>query len=250
MKKTIVIIFCLVVGLGFAIPEPREVVVPKVSPRSIKVVEDGVGINAKVSNYPLENDQTIPHAALVMLEPEGVKDGYPLWDIRYPAEFEHYQEENGKLFLAMPESDVGVTLTIIPKDFPKSPPRRIRSVLKAAKKKDPPPDEDDDEEKTEPKPDPKPNANIGAVVVIEQRDKLDEAARNIRMSDAWRKLSTTKDIVKKASWYDVDNPEASEYVAAAREAGLPAILLFDEKGKFVKAFPLPKSEKDLLELVK
>ena len=232
-------------------PVPRitvsETTQPVIVRRTVQDAEQTAEIVATVSGLRLSGEESIDQGDLVTIAPEGKGDSYPLWDVRYPPDFEQFAEENGKLFVAMPDRDVGITLTLIPLDFPKSPPIRIRTVLKAK----PGPDDDEEEKKPpKPEPDPKPTEKVSAVVVIEQRSDFNEATRILQKSEAWRKLSTSKDIVQRASWYDIDNPEASAFKSAAEAVGLPAILLFDESGDFIQAYPLPKTGPELMELIK
>jgi len=250
MKRTFLVLFLLTVGFGFASPTspPKVALKPLIQVESPRVTApDSVEVGDAVVLALSE----IKEARVVWIA-DGVNfvvtdrhreiidtDGDTIEFKSVPASSLIFKAEKPGVFT--------FTCLVIPHDI-KQVIKQTRHVV-AVKGKIPDEGGSDDGKKKDPEEDPKPNADVGAVVVIEQRSVLNEASRNIRMSETWRKMSQTKEIVQKASWYDVDNPEAADFVPAAKSVGLPAVLLFDKSGTFLKAYPLPKTEKALLELV-
>ena len=103
-----------------------------------------ISIPAEVS---ISGQKEAPVGSLVVLTPEGVNDARSIWDINYPERFEEFQEENGKLFIAMPAETISFTLLVVPNDVNK-PLRKIRHTIKplGGSKPDPgkPPKEEGD----------------------------------------------------------------------------------------------------------
>lgn len=66
--------------------------------------------------------------SLVVLKPENVTDARTIWDINYPERFEEFAEENGKLFIAMPNETVSFTLLVVPNDV-NQPLQKIRHTI-------------------------------------------------------------------------------------------------------------------------
>ena len=65
---------------------------------------------------------------LVILQAENIEDARIVWDLRYPDEFEQWSDEGMKLFVAMPNFKVGLSLLVIPND-PTEPIEKVRYTL-------------------------------------------------------------------------------------------------------------------------
>jgi len=112
----------------------------------------------------------------------------------------------------------------------------------------PPSDNDNDDGNDDGQPinPPAPKQKVGGVVIVEEKDDFTHA-KAIQKSSTWANMKT---FVKDAKWFDDDQPAAAPFATAARAAGLPAILLFDQSGNLIETRPLPQTEAELLELVK
>lgn len=68
---------------------------------------------------------------LIVLSPVDFDEARTLWLLNYPDEFEQWQTESGKLFLAMPNHRVSFTLIVTPNDVSK-PLKQIRHTIDVA----------------------------------------------------------------------------------------------------------------------
>lgn len=225
--------------------EPARVADPVVLVKT-KTLESQAEILVSVDNASLTGKDSIAPGSLVCVEASGVdQNSAHAWEVRFPATFKQYQTENGKLFLAMPAADVGLTLFISPGNG--QDPILVRSVIKSDNSTPgPDPDPKDDQDKDGQND---TREKVRGVLVIQQKDKADPLANAILMSETWRNIRTTIDS-KNAFWMDADQERAKTYLPAARRAGLPAVLLFNEKMELLEVRRLPKTESEFAELLK
>ncbi len=181
--------------------------------------------------------------SLVVLSPDGTEDSRHSWDIRFPIKFDEYQEENGKLFIAMPKESVGVTLFVIPNDNGKQI-RKIRYTIEVEGKS-----EKDD--KVNPEPDDKVNTKFNKsdylVLIEESSERTPEVAKLVN-SAFWltelKSLGFNRPLIN-----DKDSEQGKSFIEAAKLFGLngkvPFLAIMDKDGSFIDAFEVPKSADEL-----
>lgn len=95
--------------------------------------------------------------------------------------------------------------------------------------------------------DNKPVEGAWVVVVEETGDRNLSVAKIAADGEFWQSLEK-----RGVQWrfYDVDSADAKSYVAPAKKAGIPAILILNSTGKVLEAKPLPDSTSGIDAIVK
>lgn len=123
-------------------------------------------------------------------------------------------------------------------------------VVITGKAPQPPPDGDEgaDDGKDDKQPDegddPPPAADVAGVVVI--ADATDLEAADLQLGETWINI---KKYVKTARWFAPGAKGSEPYVDAAKAVGLPAVLLFNDKGNLIRTVKLPATDAAFKELV-
>ena len=152
-----------------------------------------------------------------------------------------YQEENGKLFIAMPKESVGVTLFVIPNDNGKQI-RKIRYTIEVEGKSD---------DKVTPEPDDKVNTRFNKsdyLVLIEESSERSAEVAKLVNSAFWltelKSLGFNRPLIN-----DKDSEQGKSFIEAAKLFGMdgkvPFLAIMDKDGSFIDAFEVPKSADEL-----
>ena len=252
MKFSIFLLFATILA-GASLPAGSPV---SSTPKTVEysapmfLVEE-IKIMVSISGERLQTGAKVKPGKLVCLEPTTVEDSRWTWDIRYPVVFEEFQEENGKLFIAMPRADVGVTLFVIPDDV-NIPPRKVRTVIEC----DCEPDGEKGDEKNDDRinPQPEPRSEISKtdylVLVEESADRSTETAKVVN-SRFWH-MGIALAEYQSPQITDKDSPNGKTAIAEAKKrdmtTDLPFLVVIDKNGNFIRSFPMVKTVDELKEV--
>lgn len=254
MKYGILLLFTtLLAGASLPVGSAGSPVSP--TPKTVEytapmfLVEE-IKIMVSMSGERLQTGAKVKPGKLVCLEPDSVDESRWTWDIRYPVKFEEYQEEGGKLFIAMPRADVGVTLFVMPND-PLAPIRKIRTVIEC----DCEPEEKGDKKNDDRvNPQPEPRSEISKsdfLVLIEESSDRSEELAKIVSSRFWQKEIADSGY-EKPLIYDKDSRNGKTGIDEAKkrdmESDLPFLAVIDKNGNFIRSFPMVKTVEELKEV--
>ena len=243
MKYGIVFLFAtFLAGAAHPVGSPVSPVVEYTAP--MYLVEE-IKIMVSISGERLQTGEKVKPGKLVCLELNSVEDSRWTWDIRYPVKFEEYQEENGKLFIAMPNVDVGVTLFVMPNDS-SLPIRKIRTVIESSANQ-----QDEKKEPDEDKIKPEPRSEISKtdyLVLVEESGERSAEVAKIVSSRYWQKEIADSGH-EQPLIYDKDSPNGKTAVVEAKKremtTDLPFLAVIDQHGNFIRSFPMVKTVDEL-----